>query len=423
MNILNTSQVIMDSTYGFLFSPSFPEIARLTATAFTRERSLSCIRLTALILSGIRLPLQLALDEYFEAIRKEDETVSQQAASKARTNLNPDAFKHLFLETVRIMNSVDEQKLWLGKYRLAAIDGTDLALHNSEELKQFFGCAGRGSMAATAKCSMLYDPLNGIILDAVLAPYVTSERKLAQQNILAAQQLPLPPGVEFLYIMDRGYPSFPLMAWLMGQNMKFLIRVRQGFAHAFSTNTPDEDASFQTDGKDFSVRVIRVILPSGETEILLTNLDSASLPADQAGELYFKRWGIETKFNSLKNKLELENMSGRRKVTFLQDFWATLYLANLLTSLKWKADALIELSNQGKNNKYKQKTNENRLIRKLRRLFIHCLSHPDPHKRSLLFDRLIADVSKYPEPLKPVRSVPRKIPRESKFHDCYKSVT
>ena len=423
MQRLRASQGIMDSTHGFLFSASFPEAARLTATAFTRKRCLSCTRLTALVLSGIRLSLQLALDEFYETIQKEEETVSQQAASKARTHLNPDVFKHLFGETVRIMHSVDEQELWLGKYRLGAIDGTDLAVNNSDELKQYFGCAGRGNKAATAKCSLLYDPLNDIILDAALAPYVTSERKLAQENILAANQLPLPPGVEYLFIMDRGYPSFPLMAWLMEQNLKFLIRVRKDFARAFSTSTPDEEVSFRFEGKNYSVRVIRLVLSSGQTEILLTNLDRITLPADQAGELYFKRWGIETKFNSLKNKLELENMSGRRIVTLLQDFWATLYLANLLASLKWRADALIDLSTQGKQNKYKQKTNENRLIRKFRRQFIHCLAQPDPCQRALLFDKLIAVVSKYPEPFKPDRSFPRKIPRESKFPDCYKSVT
>jgi hypothetical protein len=270
---------------------------------------------------------------------------------------------------------------------------------------------------------LLYDPLNDIILDAALAPYVTSERKLAQENILAANQLPLPLGVEYLFIMDRGYPSFPLMAWLMEQNLKFLIRVREGFARAFSTSTPDEEVSFSVDGKNYSVRVIRLVLSSGQTEILLTNLDRITLPSDQAGELYFKRWGIETKFNSLKNKLELENMSGRRSVTLLQDFWATLYLANLLASLKWRADALINLSTQARENKYKQKTNENRLIRKFRRQFIHCLAQPDPFQRALLFDKLIAVVSKYPEPIKPDRSFPRNIPREAKFADCYKSVT
>lgn len=145
MHWLSAPQAIMDSTRGLIFSASFPESARLTEAAFTRDRCLSCTRLAVLILSGIRLPLQLALDEFYETIQKEDETVSQQAASKARTNLNPNVFKHLFGETVSIMNSVDEQVLWLGKYRLGAIDGTNPALNNSEELKQHFGCAGEGT--------------------------------------------------------------------------------------------------------------------------------------------------------------------------------------------------------------------------------------------------------------------------------------
>jgi hypothetical protein len=233
MNPLSTSQIIMDSTHEFLFSALFPEMARLTKTAFTRTRSLSCIRLTTLILSGIRMSLQLALDELYEALQKEDETESQQAASKARTNLNPNIFKLLFKKTVIIMNSVDEPKLWQGRFRLCALDGTDFAVHNSEELKQHFGCAGRGSQAATAKCSLLYDPLNDIILDAVLAPYATSERMLAEQNILTMEQLPLSPGVENLFIMDRGYPSFQLMASLMAQDLKFLIRVRKDLPTLF----------------------------------------------------------------------------------------------------------------------------------------------------------------------------------------------
>jgi len=55
-------------------------------------------------------------------------------------------------------------------------------------------------------------------------------------------------------------------------------------------------------------------------ETLVTNLSEEELPYDKAEELYFKRWGIETRFNSMKNNLELENMSGRREVTVLQDF-------------------------------------------------------------------------------------------------------
>jgi hypothetical protein len=375
------------------------------------------------ILSGIRLPLQLAVEEFYERIGKGDEAVSQQAVSKARTNLNPEVIKHLFSETVHIMTGADKQALWQGKYRLVAGDGTNLALSNSEDLKHHYGCAGRGSKAVTAKCSLFYDPLNDIILDAVLAPFASSERVLAQQNIQAIEQLPLAPGVQNLYILDRGYPSYPFMSWLMDKDRKFLIRVRQDFSSICNTSSFDEDATFLFQDKEYSIRVIKVTLSSGEIEILLTNLDRSSLPAELAGELYFVRWGIETKFNSLKNKLELENMSGRRNVTFLQDFWATLYLANLLASLKWRTDAQIELNTCHKNNKHKQKTNENRLIRKLRNKFLDCMSQPDPKRRARIFDRLCAAASRYGEPVKPDRSSPRTIPREAKFHDRYKSVT
>ena len=46
---------------------------------------------------------------------------------------------------------------------------------------------------------------------------------------------------------------------------------------------------------------------------------SVYLKADDAPELYFTRWKIEVKYDSLKKKLELENMSGRRVVTTYTD--------------------------------------------------------------------------------------------------------
>ena len=74
----------------------------------------------------------------------------------------------------------------------------------------------------------------------------------------------------------------------------------------------------------------------------------------------------------MKNNLELENMSGRREVTVLQDFQATLFLANMLASLQWQTDSVIE-ENANPDNKNEQTTNEKRLIRKFRNRFIACL--------------------------------------------------
>ena len=78
--------------------------------------------------------------------------------------------------------------------------------------------------------------------------------------------------------------------------------------------------------------MIKVVLSSGETETLVTNLSSKTFQTEEAGTLYFKRWGIEIKFDSLKNRLALENMSGRRPVTVYQDFWATMYIGSAESS-------------------------------------------------------------------------------------------
>lgn len=121
--------------------------------------------------------------------------------------------------------------------------------------------------------------------------------------------------------------------------MCFLMRVRRNFNHAFDTSCRNEKVCFEHKGKRYCVRVFKVLLDSGKEEILVTNLREKHLKREEMGELYFKRWGIEVKFDSLKNKLELENMSGRRVVTTYQDFWAKLGMANTAAALEFATDA------------------------------------------------------------------------------------
>ncbi len=167
--------------------------------------------------------------------------------------------------------------------------------------------------------------------------------------------------------------------------------------------------------------MIKLTLSSGVVETLITNLSEKTLPTAQAGHLYFKRWRIEVKFNLLKEKLQLENMSGRRPVTIFQDLWATLYIANLCAAIKWRTDAVIDAKTSEMDNKYAQTTNQNRLIRKFRNKFIECLLSP-PEERRHLLDLLVADVARYPVEVKPDRSFPRSLPRAMRFCDRHKAV-
>jgi hypothetical protein len=261
------------------------------------------------ILRGISRALQLELDDFFEESDAKEDTVTKQAFSKARTNLDPGVVKASFELTTKTMCECDDLALFKGKYRLCAIDGSGIALNNAPALKEHFGCSGGKSDATTALASVCYDVLNNVILDAGLYPYGTSERDGALSNIKAVQALPIPKGARNLYIFDRGYPSKSLLAELIDGNIEFLMRVRKKFSVDFDLVEKKEKVVFNHDDKEYTVRVFRVELDSGESELLVTNLRGKHLKRGEAKGLYFERWKIETRFNSLKNKLELENMS------------------------------------------------------------------------------------------------------------------
>ena len=83
---------------------------------------------------------------------------------------------------------------------------------------------------------------------------------------------------------------------------------------------------------EFRVITIKSKSPDGESETedyLVTNVLDDQYQIQDFVELYHLRWGIETKYNDLKNKLQIENFTGITPVAIRQDFFATLYLVNL----------------------------------------------------------------------------------------------
>jgi len=389
---------------------------------FSRKRSLWLGRLLALILRCSPYSLQIRLDDYFKEIGHVEETVSKQAFSKARTFLDPEIVRKSFVGTAEILSSCEDLELYRGKYRLCAIDGSDLILDNADELLVYFGGSGRNKDCATALACLCYDPLNNMILDGGLYRYGTSEREAAKKHFENVNGLPLISGIKNLYIFDRGYPSKELFAEMIDGKMCFLMRVRKKFDTDFDLSCRNEKVCFNHNGKQYYVRVFKVRLDNGEEEILATNVKEKHLRRKEIGELYFKRWKIEVKFDSLKNKLELENMSGRRVVTTYQDFWAKLDLANMLAAVEFKTNAIIEENTADSNNKHKQLTNENRLITKFSERYIEILTTDDTVKRTALFNELINDIVRRPVEVKPDRKYERKPPRKKKFSDRRKRV-
>ena len=78
------------------------------------------------------------------------------------------------------------------------------------------------------------------------------------------------------------------------------------------------------------VRLIRVELESGEVEVLITSLlDTKAYPYRAFAKLYALRWGIEENYKREKQRLEIENFSGRSPWVLLQDFHAKIFAQNL----------------------------------------------------------------------------------------------
>lgn len=84
------------------------------------------------------------------------------------------------------------------------------------------------------------------------------------------------------------------------------------------------------DIKSMKVRLVKYQLSTGETEYLLIDISSKELNTNGIGELYFERKGIESTYNILKNKFQIENFTGKLPQLIEQNLYATLYLCNIV---------------------------------------------------------------------------------------------
>jgi Transposase DDE domain len=171
--------------------------------------------------------------------------------------------------------------------------------------------------------------------------------------------------IKDLILFDRGYPSADLMLYLQKKDIRYMMRCSSSFyKEIYKTISPDEIVTIKIDSNRASelkkqgtplpkgtllrFRVIKVELDNGETEILLTNTTPEEITYEESKNLYFKRWGIEVKYDELKNKWEIENFSGEKPLLIEQDFHATMLVSNLASLFEQETED--KLRNKDKKN-------------------------------------------------------------------------
>lgn len=328
-------------------------------TAFTRNRKLTFPVMIVLLLNFLTRTMQIEIDDFFaNVLDASTDSVTKQAFFKARKNILPDAFKELFLMTRDMVLNKNKIKRHKG-YRILAIDGSELTLQRTRDNQEIFA-QGNGSAKnkTNAEISLLYDVISGYVIDAQIGSIGVNERDYAKKNLTYFSSI---CDEKDIVIFDRGYPSRDMIAVLTGMGCKYLMRLPDSSFKGVKEN-PSNDFRITVSTKTdiYSVRVVRVILKSGEVETLITNLSEDEFSADDFLDLYFLRWGIETTYDTLKNKLLLEKFAGRSHVAVLQEYYAMMFVLNCIAAMS--ATVNRKLVSSKADCKYRYRANVNLMI-------------------------------------------------------------
>ena len=390
--------------------------SRMKPTYFTRAANckMDFKDLILFELNFVKKTLQIELNSFFKTIKGAESSITKQGYSEARQKISPTAFIKMADAIIAWYYGDDDFKTFNG-YRLSAIDGSILEINNSERLRNAFGYAeGKTVKLARAKASCIYDLENDMVITSKITTYNTSERDIAIELIEKLKQMGLKND---LILFDRGYPSKKFIAYLEGSGVKYLMRVKnQSMKEINEAMEPDQIVEIKVDGKTIKVRVLRFLLDSEVEEVLVTNLWDESLGIQEFKALYFKRWGIEVKYNELKNRLQLQNFTGDTVISVLQDFYASIYLSNMVALAKNEANEKIAQNNEDKNLKYEYKVNTNILIGKLKDSMVLMLLEDNSEKRHTMFYRIMQEITKNMVPIRPGRSKIRKMGLKANKH-------
>ena len=424
---------LFESLKTLLLCEDFQARHRQKPKNFTRQRCLSFLIVVLFLLNFVKRALQDELDEFFKLLTGADlavRMVTKSAFIQARKKLKYEAFVELNQTQVHYFYEHFETVTWHG-HRLVAADGSMSELPNTPEVANHFGVwqPASGGTCPKARVSQMFDVLNKVTLDALIAPKDCGERHLAALHFAHLK-------AGDLVLLDRGYPAFWLFRLILAQEAHFCARMKLSgwkVVAQFVASGKDEQIVTVQPGaaalqecharnlaiRPLTIRLIRIELAAGEIEVLATSLlDRKSYPVSVFKELYHTRWPVEEDYKVLKSRIEVENWSGKSVLAIYQDFHAKVFTKNLTALLAQPAQKVVKQDSQGK--KYTYQVNMTNAFSKIKDTLVLLL------QRSIigpLLERLWLVMIQTIEPVRPGRSVPRiKRVKPRKFAFSYKPI-
>ena len=416
-----------------IFSEDLISRHRQSQKDFSRERLLPFHTMIFFLMNMIKGSLQDELDYFFKAVHAEEvpgRAVTKGAFTKARKKLRHQVFIELGQNLVSFFYHHFPCRKWKVLCVLA-IDESTVKVPRTKDVADHFGVwnPAKGEACPVARISHLFDVLNGIVVDAIIGPKEQGERSLAAGHTQHLKS-------DDLVLLDRGYPAFWLFVLILSRKANLCARVtgthwkeirkfyNSGKKEKIITLRPSPPSVVQCDHLNLSVspirlRVIRVELEGGETEILITSLMNENLyPHEIFKELYHLRWTVEENYKTAKCRTEIENFSGKSVESVYQDFHAKVFAMNLTAAITHPAQDII--AGKSKQKKYAYRINVTQALSKMKDSIVLLFKRSNIVE---ILNKLLNLFIMTIEPVRPGRKYPRKHSVQKRgFYPCYKPI-
>ena len=407
-----------------ILSDSFLEVCRDGKTnTLVRRRKMPIEDLVYSMINRKGLTLKLELRNYMKITHPGVE-ISKPGYLKQRMKLNPEAFKVLYQSHNKNFYQDAEVEPYTYKgYLVLAADGSDINIPTTAETVEKYGSASvrGGKPCAQIGLGCIYDVLNRFILDSGINKVKFDEMRVAQEQLSNIKDT-IGDRYPYMVIMDRGYPSTPAFLKFIDDGIYFVARLKtsdyKAEQKALKSNDEDveialtkarrrnyigkKEESIMMSRDFFSLRMVKVNFDNDTSEILATNLPRETFPEECFAEIYHMRWGIETAYEVLKDRLKIENFTGIKPTLIEQDINSTIYVSNL------SEDIICDIEEEDKEHlkndyKHTMQINRNLSIGLLKNDLIYILIETDENRKSELLQALYDEIRVNVVPIRPDR--------------------
>lgn len=397
--------------------------------AFKNSSKLPLCVVILLLISPLNRSLQLELFDCYTRREELSSLPSKSSFSQSRKKIKSSLFEHFNEHLLKLLKELDTGTSPPSKLNRVAVDGSNVDLPQTKELKKAFGQVKNQHKKGRTqgRCCVAYDIDKDLIIRSELDSCKTSEKAISL-NLLDHFDS------KNLLIYDQYYFGYGFCYRHFDKGIHFLMRVhrtknnvikdfvdsgkRDEIVEITMTDKAYKDliaSGHKVDRSDtLTIRLVRGSNDDGEDVFYATDLlDKQEFSLDFLNESYKGRWKVETAIDVLKNKIQLECFAGHTELAVYQEFHSATCFYNLVSVLYNQANQKL-IEEQSKKQQFDEKTTEEQINKQYqvnRNLAIGLLNsclftiflNENTNKAQTNWEEIINILVRFPEPVRPGR--------------------